>query len=296
LSPHGTATCVFGKDAPIAERTAKSILRTSAPGRRLAPAVHRAREIAFAGRAWLFDKRAKRQERIRELSRGLPLPPPLIRTKVIRNGDARHFLASGKRQHHYIVSNLRRNKVEPRRLESIYDFGCGCGRNLRWWWPEFQGKLTGSDIYEPGVRWVDENLPFVDAAPNGALPPTRYQDASFDFIYAISIWTHFPEERQRPWMEEMVRLLRPGGHLLFTVAGTAYRDTLPPGDGAAFDRGELVVQFDDEPGSNLCAVYHPERYVTERLIRPPLELVDFIPGDAEARMRQDGWLVRRSAS
>jgi SAM-dependent methyltransferase len=37
--------------------------------------------------------------------------------------------------------------------------------------------------------------------------------------YAISIWSHFEPELGLRWFEEMHRLLRPGGHLVFTTHG-----------------------------------------------------------------------------
>jgi SAM-dependent methyltransferase len=50
-------------------------------------------------------------------------------------------------------------------------------------------------------------------------PPLPYKDASFDAIYAISIWSHFSEAAALRWLDEMHRILRPGGHLVLTTHG-----------------------------------------------------------------------------
>ena len=50
-------------------------------------------------------------------------------------------------------------------------------------------------------------------------PPLDFPDGHFDFVYAISIWSHFGERSARAWLEEMHRIVAPGGHLVLTVHG-----------------------------------------------------------------------------
>lgn len=49
------------------------------------------------------------------------------------------------------------------------------------------------------------------------LPPTGLPPASFDMVLAVSMFTHFDEFAQDAWLEELARLLRPGGVLLATT-------------------------------------------------------------------------------
>jgi SAM-dependent methyltransferase len=44
-------------------------------------------------------------------------------------------------------------------------------------------------------------------------------DASVDGAFAISIWSHFDSGAAIAWLEEMARVVRPGGHLLLTTQG-----------------------------------------------------------------------------
>jgi SAM-dependent methyltransferase len=65
-----------------------------------------------------------------------------------------------------------------------------------------------------------------EARPRGGFhvndrePPLRFaEDESFDLVTAASVFTHIPLHLQRPWLEEIRRILRPGGYFLYTVAG-----------------------------------------------------------------------------
>src|SRR3974390_2837950 len=103
---------------------------------------------------------------------------------------------------------------------SVLDFGCGCGRILRWFEPYSEGcRFTGSDISEPAIEWDRRNLPFGEFATNGMEPPLDADDESFDLIYGISVVTHLGEELQFAWLSELARVLRPGGIAILTVMG-----------------------------------------------------------------------------
>ena len=110
----------------------------------------------------------------------------------------------------------------------------------------------------------------------------------------MSVFTHLPEAGQRAWMDEMRRVIRPGGHLIITTHGRRYRDELSAAEAARFDAGELVVGYADEAGSNACGAYHPEAYVRARLA-PPFEVIAFRPEGALGNPHQDLWLLRRPA-
>ncbi len=100
------------------------------------------------------------------------------------------------------------------------DFGCGCGRVLRW----FQNQRNyyhffGTDIDPEPIEWCRKNIYGVDWRTNTPLPPTSYDDKIFDLVYAISVFTHLNEEYQSAWLGEVRRITRPGGLVIATVHG-----------------------------------------------------------------------------
>ncbi|MEK6276646.1 MAG: class I SAM-dependent methyltransferase [Actinomycetota bacterium] len=194
---------------------------------------------------------------------------------------------------------LLRNGADMSGMDAILDFACGCGRIARWWADLDGPEIHGCDYNPDLTGWTRSNLPFMKVATNGAGPPLPYSGARFDFVYAISAFTHLPEEAQHRWMSELRRILRPDGLLLFTVHGERYADQLSRGEREAFLDGELVVRFEEVPGTNLCATFHPPAYVTGQML-DGFELVEWVDENESGSRsllpmpRQDNYLVRKS--
>jgi SAM-dependent methyltransferase len=104
--------------------------------------------------------------------------------------------------------------------ESILEFGCGCGRIMRWM--EELGrkrKLVGTDIDALAIEWASESLPFAQFDVNEGLPPTRYRDGEFDLIINHSVFTHLDERYQDLWLTELQRIASPEGLLVLSIHG-----------------------------------------------------------------------------
>lgn len=223
--------------------------------RRLLRALERAGLIGYAFRAYERVV-ALRPARVRSVD-GPPLPPRRLMVRVAGTADADWFLRSGRAAFDAIAA-----KVAPAEVAAMLDFGCGCGRVTRYW-SDHRGTVAGSDVSAEAIDWCRRNLPFGKFETNGLAPPLAFDDASFDLVYALSVFTHFTSDLQTAWRDELRRVLKPGGHLLLTTHGSSYRPRLDAAERTAFDRGELVVRWANLPGSNLCSAYHPERYLRE---------------------------------
>ena len=142
-------------------------------------------------------------------------------------------------------------QVPLQEMHDVFEFGCGCGRIARHW-QNFSGSFVGSDLDEPAVRWCRRNLPFARFEVNGLEPPLIFGDESFDLAYAVSVFSHLTAPLQIAWRNELRRVLRPGGVLLVTTQGRSYLPVLKRDEADRFLRGELVVRWEDEAGTNLC--------------------------------------------
>jgi SAM-dependent methyltransferase len=178
------------------------------------------------------------------------------------HGDLDVFLASGARHANLVRALLRDCGSDPTAAAPILDFGCGCGRVARHW-HGLDVDLHGCDVNRRMIEWCRQNLPFGRFDLNGMRPPLPYTDGSFGLAYAFSVFTHLPERLQREWLLEFQRVLRPGGYLFFSTLGEYYvgLDRLNVHEQRQFDKGKLVVLFENHAGENVCSAYHPRAYV-----------------------------------
>src|SRR5689334_987206 len=125
------------------------------------------------------------------------LPPAELRYRVSSSPDAQNFITIGKKCAQDIQAAVREVGYELAEFEHVLDFGCGCGRtlvHLKDLAPRAQ--FDGTDIDEGAIKWCKENLRFATFKVGEASPPTDYAADSFDFIYAISVFTHLDESYQ----------------------------------------------------------------------------------------------------
>jgi SAM-dependent methyltransferase len=217
---------------------------------------------------------------------GPPLPPRRLMVRVAGTADADWFLRSGRAAYDAIAAHVRLDEVE-----TVLDFGCGCGRVTRYW-NEFDGAVSGSDVNAKAIEWCRDNLAFGSFMRNRLAPPVDFDDGSFDLVYALSVFTHLTDELQLAWRDELRRILRPGGRLLLTTHGTSYLPRLDDDERERFERGELVVRWGDLPGSNLCSAYHPERYLRGTFAEG-FTFVELEPEGARGNPTQDLVLLQR---
>jgi SAM-dependent methyltransferase len=188
---------------------------------------------------------------------------------------------------------LHARGVAIEELDAILDFGCGCGRVLRYWKALDRARVSGTDRTSKAAVWCRQNLPFAEVGVNHLSPPLDYADSQFDLVYALSVFTHLTEHLQVPWMVELARVVKAGGHIVFSTHGAAYSHRLNGLERRQFDAGRLVVKnATTAPGTNYCAAYHPHVYVRDQLAGN-LELVDFIPEGAKGNPVQDLYVLRK---
>ena len=195
------------------------------------------------------------------------MPPASLRARVHTLPDAKSFLEVGRR----CVSDLQTAlaRADERSLESftsVLDFGCGCGRTLRWLdGLAERAYLAGSDIDGECVSWCAENIRFAHFSHNELLPPLEFADETFDLVYALSVFTHMNESAQHAWLAELQRVTRRGAVLLLSTHGP-HTLAFPA---AAVPRGRLSVEAFLRGLDASENAYH-SRYLRPRALVSPL--------------------------
>ncbi len=212
---------------------------------------------------------------VTETASTLPLPPDELIDRVVSgfsNEQAeehrRLFLETGKSSFEDLEAALAAIGDAASNHLRILEFGCGCGRIMRWMQQLGSAStLVGTDIDARAIEWASANLPFARFDVNEGLPPTRYADGEFDLILNHSVFTHLDAEYQDRWLEELHRIAAPGGVLVLSVHGDhAFEMSerqLAPGSSqrqewrATLERdGILFVAEDSYVGSAFPDFYH----------------------------------------
>lgn len=232
------------------------------------------------------------QNRRARQSSALPVPPNSLIFSATGTRHVEWFLRSGELSAKWIRQALNDLGRPLETFTTVLDLGCGCGRVMRQWYDVRNAHFHGSDYNPAGIDWAAEKLPKFSFSTNQLEPPLNFGAAFFDLVYAISVFTHLPEFLQRPWIEELHRVIKPGGILLLTLSGEGdfYRVTGPERE--RFNNGELVVVDPDYAGTNICGVYHPEAYVRASW-GDIFELKRVYPKGASGSPNQDVYVFER---
>ncbi len=223
---------------------------------------------------------------------GYALPPPQLIYDVIACRWGAVFLESGQLVIDDMAAILDRQGKSLSGFSCILDFGCGCGRLIRHLPARTTARLRGSDYNAKLINWCRKHLPFARFANNDLAPPLSFADASFDYIYARSVFTHLPEDLVLEWMAELRRVLVPGGCLYFTMHGRPLAHGLSDLQKEQFEAGELVETYTRVAGENLCSTFARASYVEKKLLSG-FTMLDFVEGRNQEHLKQDIYLVQK---
>jgi SAM-dependent methyltransferase len=240
------------------------------------------------------EKTAKKDEKFEAIAPdGLPLPSKELVFLVTGQYDQNAFYENSLIGIGCIKEILEKNAIKIDDFKSVLDFGCGCGRIIRHW-KKYKGtQLVGLDYNPVFLDFCQNAFPFAKFGKNDFDQSLICKNETFDFIYAISVFTHLPENLQTFWMNELERVLKPGGYIYFTTHGKSRINAshLTDADRDDFLKGNLIVYNENMKGSNLCGTYHPEQYVRNHLAKNFL-IIDFIP-DGAKDAGQDVYLIMK---
>lgn len=104
------------------------------------------------------------------------------------------------------------------RTASVLDWGCGCGRLTRYFLSSGT-DVSGIDIDAENIAWCTANLHPQAFHVTDLAPPTRFADGTFDLVIANSVLSHLTLDSTRKWVDEVHRVLKPGGLALLSYHG-----------------------------------------------------------------------------
>ena len=160
----------------------------------------------------------------------LPTPPPHLIERVAAHNSTALYLVTGLQTYREYWSTICKHK-SALSIDSMLDWGCGCGRVIGFFL-KFSNihKIYGCDIDAEAIGWCRDNLKSAEFSVIPPYPPTAYADNAFDLIISFSVLTHLSREVQFAWLQEVHRILSPGGLFLTSVHGEFAASFIYPGE------------------------------------------------------------------
>ncbi|MGZ4176761.1 MAG: class I SAM-dependent methyltransferase [Solirubrobacteraceae bacterium] len=152
-------------------------------------------------------------------ARDARVPPRRLRARAGAPG-AHAFTEGGRQTAAELAGLLRAAGRDPAGLGSVLDLGCGAGRVL----PHFArlapgAACVGCDVDEAAIQWAARHHRRLGWSLTSFHPPLPYAADTFDLVYAVSVFSHLDRGLAGLWLDELCRVLAPGGLALLSVHG-----------------------------------------------------------------------------
>jgi 2-polyprenyl-3-methyl-5-hydroxy-6-metoxy-1,4-benzoquinol methylase len=186
---------------------------------------------------------------------------------------------------------IERQGSDLANAKRVLDFGCGCGRTIRWFMENASDlsavEFHGVDVDAEAIQWCKQHLRSGHFQANAPMPPLSYPAEHFDVVYCLSVFTHLDETMQDLWLAEMSRIVKPGGLLLLSVHAAAASDILDDAQKRELQlRGFVHVRSQKLSGlvpEWYQTTWHSREYIVKRLDTSFRDVRYFeIPGSRQA--------------
>lgn len=240
-------------------------------------------------------KNSRKNNRFMKKNQGQKMvPPDIMMYEIFGDVDYFHYFRSGQKASDSIVQFIK--EFSKGNKQNILEWGCGTGRIVSHL-AEHRSEdfcIFASDINQEMIVWCQKHIWGVDFALNSINPPLPYKNDSMNVIYSTSVFTHLSKQLQKVWLDEIMRVLAPGGILIFTVHGDYYaKNKLNDEEQRLYNTIGFVERSEAKEGSRTLAVFQSAQYMKTVLLKG-MDIVAYYDNhDYELAGSQDIWIVRK---
>jgi 2-polyprenyl-3-methyl-5-hydroxy-6-metoxy-1,4-benzoquinol methylase len=137
-----------------------------------------------------------------------------------RRWELSEFMATGETEIYTVMNRIRDLGVRLDFSGAALDFGCGVGRLTQPLAKRFK-NCTGIDISATMIetaRTLSSGFGNCQFRVNRAASLQMFEAESFSFVYSNIVLQHIAPRYAKRYIQEFIRVLRPGGALVFQTA------------------------------------------------------------------------------
>jgi len=244
--------------------------------------------------AYSVLKLSKRNRAFIKVHPEFKLPPKYLAYDAYSAPDWGYYHASGIKTAEEIADLIKKYNL---RLDSlkVLEWGCGPARVIRHL-PDKLGpkaQVFGSDYNKNSIQWARQNIEggSLQFFINELDPPLPFAAKTFDFVYALSVFTHLSEETCGKWIRELERVLKDDGMLFFTTHSDAEVNFLLPHERKQYMADGFCVRGKVQEGRKMFTIFHSPDYVRDTLLKNFSVLEHVKPGGFQYIHVQEAWVA-----
>jgi SAM-dependent methyltransferase len=153
-------------------------------------------------------------------------PPRELARRHLGTDDPRRLAIDSFRCLHAMLDPIRRYRSLDT-FHGLLDWGCGVGMlesALGWFLGDISVSAVDSD--QEAIDWCRDAGMAANFAAVPELPPTGFPDGAFDLALGYGTLAGMTREAQVAWLEELKRILQPGGYAALSFYGELVRPLL----------------------------------------------------------------------
>lgn len=222
------------------------------------------------------------------------LPPKALAYDAYSAPDWNFYKSSGEKTAKFMAS-IAKKYGDDGEVKRLVEWGCGPARVLRHIPASFNEGLEvyGTDYNPATIEWCSSNIPGINFFLNGLKPPLPFEADFFDFLYSISVFTHLSEEVGRQWMDELGRIVCPGGLLVISTNGDSRMSVMLPDEQKEYIETGVVIRGKLEEGKKMYWACHSPGYLRANYFNN-YDVLEHSPAGFP-HTGQDLWVLRKSA-
>ena len=261
--------------------------------------LHKARKLRLLGFAdtvnyWRhrFLSRHKNKQFIRR-NPHFPVPPKKLAFEAYGHLSWSEYAKDGALHAKYFSRQLMKHLPQPlNHPPTMLEWGCGAARISRHLLAELPEKtsITAVDIDPAAINWARANVPNINFLHSDTHPPLPFSTCTFDALFHYSVWTHLSDLALRSWIDELSRVLTPGGVLVGTTHGDHYLSIMLPQEQNRYTEHLPVFREQYEEGRKLYLSFLPPAYI-KALLQAKFSRVIHLPGSKTTELPQDTWIA-----